>query len=348
MTRHSLLMATAAAFLAMPALAADPEFMVLDWAGFEDEGLFADYTAKYGTGPTYSFFGDDDEAFQKVDSGFKTDVVHPCSQMVGKYRDAGLIEPWDTSKIPQFANIDPKFLASPTFKDDSGVWYIPTDFGATAITYNTTEVPAEDVSTLQVFLDAKYQGRTSLPDNADDVWALALLATGVTDWSNVTDEQFKAAADWLREAHKNVSAYWSDPSEVAQLVASGQVLVAWTWNDAVALLREEGFPVGFQREPKEGSSTWFCGYVNIKDGPGKEDKAYDFINSWIRPEAGQVLLDGFGYGPANTAEMATLDPAQVAEAGVGPISAPILAQIPIDLAVREKMVEEFEKIKAGF
>lgn len=348
MTRNALLMATAAAFLALPALAADPEFMVLDWAGFEDEGLFADYTAKYGTGPTYSFFGDDDEAFQKVDSGFKTDVVHPCSQMVGKYRDAGLIEPWDVSKIPQFANIDPKFLKSKTFMDDTGVYYIPTDFGATAITYNKDEVPEEDVASLEVFRNPKYEGRISLPDNADDVWALALLATGVTDWSEVTDDQFKAAADWLRDAHKNVAAYWSDPAEVAQLVASGQVLVAWTWNDAVALLNEEGFPVGFQREAKEGSSTWFCGYVNIKDQPGVEEKAYTFINSWIRPEAGQVLLDGFGYGPANTAALATLDATQVADAGVGPVSGPILAQTPIPHTVREKMVEEFEKVKAGF
>ena len=50
--------------------------------------------------PTYAFFADDDEAFQKVSSGFKADVVHPCSQMVPKYRDAGLIEPWDIAGSP--------------------------------------------------------------------------------------------------------------------------------------------------------------------------------------------------------------------------------------------------------
>jgi len=334
--------------LAVPARAADPELLVFDWAGFEVEGLYAAYKEKNGDGPTYSFYGSDDEAFQKVASGFKADVAHPCSQMVSKYRDAGLIEPWDTSKIPDFANIDPKFLNSPVFKDDGGVWYIPTDWGVTAIAYNTEEVPAEDVKTLQVFADPKYAGRVSLPNSSDDVWALAYLATGVTDWTNVTDEQFAAAAEWLRKVHPNVRSYWNDPAEMSQIMASGEVLIAWSWNDGVAYLKDDNYPVGFEREPKEGSSTWFCGLVNLKDGPGKEEKAYDFVNSWLRTDAAPALLDAIGYGHANTVAMAAMDQAAVEAAGLGPINAPTLAQTPNDDALREKQLAEFEKIKSGF
>jgi spermidine/putrescine transport system substrate-binding protein len=353
MKLSSMLLATAAAAamalpLSGPVRAADPELLVFDWAGFEVPGLFEEYTKKYGDGPSYTFFGDDDEAFQKVASGFKADVAHPCSQMVSKYRDAGLIEPWDISKIPAFADIDPKFLDSKIFKDDGGVWYIPTDWGATAIAYNTEEVPAEDVSTLQVFVNPKYEGRTSLPDSSDDVWALAYLATGVTDWTNITDDQFNAAAAWLREAHKNVSAYWADPAEMSQLMASGAVQVAWSWNDGVAYLKADNYPVGFQREAKEGSSSWFCGYVNLKDGPGKEDKAYDFINSWLRPEAAKALLDEIGYGHSNMKGMETISAEELVDAGLNPVNAPVLAQTPNDPQQRERQQAEFEKIKAGF
>ncbi len=249
---HKTLLVSAAIALALPAHAADPDLIVFDWAGWENERLMADYVAKNGQMPTYAFFGDDDEAFQKVSSGFKSDITHPCSQMVSKYRDAGLIEPWDVSRIPEFENIAPRFLNSSVFKDDTGVWYIPTDYAYTAIAYNTDKVPAEDVASLQVFLDPKYAGRISLPDNTDDVWSLALLATGVSDWSNVTEEQFQAASDWLRQAHANVRAYWADPSELAQLMATGEVLVAWSWNDSIALMRGEGFPVGFQRQADGG------------------------------------------------------------------------------------------------
>ncbi|WP_373946460.1 ABC transporter substrate-binding protein [Paracoccus marcusii] len=343
-----LLTTTILAAAALPAYAADRELTVFDWAGFEEPSIFQAYVDKHGDSPTYAFYGDDDEAFQKVASGFKADVIHPCSQMVGKYRDAGLIEPWDTSRIPNFEQIEERFLDSEVFRDDQGVWFIPTDWGATAIAYNTETVPAEDVASLNVFTNPKYQGRTSLPDSSDDVWALAYLATGVTDWSEVTDEQFQAAAAWLREAHVNVAAYWADPSEQAQLMASGAVDVAWSWNDGVVYLQADNYPVGFQREPAEGSSTFFCGYVNVKDGPGSEDKAYDFINAWLEPSAAKALLDTIGYGHTSAAAMATIaDEPAVAE-GLAEIDAPVLAQTPNDPELRQRQLAEFEKIKAGF
>lgn len=343
----SLLAASTAAF-ALPAFAADPELTVLDWAGFDVPEIFQAYIDQHGQGPTFSFFGDDDEAFQKVASGFRADVAHPCSQMVGKYRDAGLIEPWDTSRIPNFEQIDARFLDSEVFRDDQGVWFIPTDWGATAIAYNTENVPAEDVQSLQVFVNPAYQGRTSLPDSADDVWALGYLATGTTDWDDVTDEQFQAAADWLRQAHQNVAAYWSDPSEQAQLMASGLVDVAWSWNDGVVYLQGDNYPVGFQREAEEGSSTFFCGFVNLVNGPGSEDKAYDFINAWLEPSAAKGLLDAIGYGHTSNAAMATIaDEPAVAE-GLAEIDAPVLAQTPNDPEQRQRQLAEFERIKAGF
>jgi len=338
-----------AAFLpAVGAFAADPDLIVFDWAGFEDPGLMQSYVEKNGDMPTYAFFGDDDEAFQKVSSGFKSDVTHPCSQMVSKYRDAGLIEPWDTSKIPNFGEIAPRFLKSKIFKDETGVWYIPTDYAYTAIAWNKDKVPAEDVASLSVFVNPKYAGRISLPDNTDDVWALAFLATGVTDWSNATEEQFQAAAAWLREAHKNVVAYWADPSELSQLMVGGQVLVAWSWNDSIALMRQEGFNIGFQRQAKEGASSWFCGFVNMKDGPGSEAKAYDFINSWLDHRSARALLDGFGYALSNDVAMAALPAADLEAADVSPLTTTLLAQVPIDNKMRDRMLQEFEKIKAGF
>jgi spermidine/putrescine transport system substrate-binding protein len=204
------------------------------------------------------------------------------------------------------------------------------------------------VASLDVFLNPKYAGRISLPDNADDVWSLALLATGVSDWSNVTDDQFKAAADWLRKVHPNVVAYWADPSQLSQLMVSGEIQIAWSWNDTVALLRAQNFPVGFQRQSKEGASNWFCGWVKLKNAPGKEDKAYDFINAWLDHDAAKALLANIGYSSTNAVSMSKIDPALLKAADVDPITTTLLSQTPIDPAMRDRMVNEFEKIKSGF
>lgn len=344
--RHTL--TAAIALIALPAFAEDPDLIVFDWAGFENENLVQSYVEKNGSAPTYSLYSDDDEAFQKIASGFKVDVAHPCSQMVSKYRDAGLIEPWDISRIPEFENIEERFLASDIYKDDAGVWYIPTDYAYTAVGYNTETVPAEDIASLQVFHDPKYAGRISLPDNTDDVWALALLATGVTDWTNITDEQFDAAASWLRVAHENVRTYWADPSEIAQLMVSGEVQVSWIWNDGIALMQKEDFPIGYQRQSVEGATNWFCGFVNMKDGPGDEDKLYEFINAWLEPRSAQALLDEFGSSHSNSAAMAEIPMADLKSAHIDPVDTTLLAQTPMDQTMRERMLEEFEKIKAGF
>jgi spermidine/putrescine transport system substrate-binding protein len=336
------LMASTAAY------GADPELLVFDWAGFEDQALIEGYVAKNGQMPTYAFFGDDDEAFQKISSGFKADVAHPCAQMIQKYRDAGLIEPWDVSRIPEFANIEARFLNSSIFKDDTGVWFIPTDYAYTAIAYNPEMVPAEDVATLNVFIDPKYAGRTTLPDNTDDTFSLALLATGVTDWTSVTEEQFQAAAAWLRLAHANVRTYWADPAQNAQLMKTGEALVSWSWNDGVAAMKAEEIPTGFNRTPAEGVATWFCGYVNFKDAPGSEDKAYDFINAWLEPGSAKGLLKNFGYAHANAVAMQSISAEELAAGYADPVDGPLLTQVPIDPEMRDRMTEEFEMIKSGF
>ncbi|MFZ1470356.1 MAG: extracellular solute-binding protein [Paracoccaceae bacterium] len=348
MTRFATLLAgtATALILGTAANAADPDLTVLDWAGWEIDGMLQPYVDKNGDKPSFVFFGDDDEAFQKVSSGFKADVVHPCASSFPRYRDNDLIEPWDVSKIPAVADIPDRMKTA--FTDDQGLWFVATDYAYTAIAYNTTEVPEADVASLQVFADPKYAGRIAMPNNTDDVWSLALLATGVTSWDNVTDEQFKAAADWLRKVHPNVRAYWSDPSELAQLMASGEVLVAWSWNDPVAILTAEEFPVGFNRAPAEGSTTWFCGYVNMKDGPGSEDKAYDFINSMLAPSSAQPLLDAIGYSLSNDAAMAQVPAEALKAAFVDPVTTTLLAQTPVKAEFRAKMIDEFELIKSGF
>jgi spermidine/putrescine transport system substrate-binding protein len=346
--RTTLLASAALALVTCAAHAADPELIVFDWAGFEEQSLIEGYVAKHGQMPTYAFFGDDSEAFQKVSSGFKADVAHPCSQKVQAYRDAGLIEPWDVSRIPEFANIAPRFLESSVFKDDGGVWFIPTDYAYTATAYNTDVVAPEDVASLNVFIDPKYAGRTSLPDNPEDAWSLAFLATGTTNWTNVSEEQFAAAADWLRQAHANVRAYWADPSELAQLMKTGEVVVSWSWNDGVAAMRREEVPVAFNRTATEGAATWFCGYVNFKDAPGSEDKAYDFINAWLDQGSAKGLLANFGYAHANDAAMKDITQDELKAGDVDPVDGILLSQTPLDTAFHGRMIEEFEQIKAGF
>ena len=349
MTKLTRLLGSAALIaISTTAQASDPDLLVFDWSGFEEEGFFVNYAAKHGEGPTYAFFGEEEEAFQKLRSGFKADVAHPCSQSIDKWYQAGLIEPWDISKIPSYATLAESYRTDPVFVRDGDVYFIPADLGMTGLAYNADEVPAEDVASLQVFLDPKYAGRISLPDNVDDAYALAYLATGTADWTKATEEDFKKASDWMRQAHANTRAYWADGAELAQLMATGEVLIAWSWNETPVQMQGDGFNVQFQREAEEGSSAWFCGYVNLVDGPGSEDKAHDFIESFLSQETAEYIVTEWGYGHSNTDAMGGFGEETLTEVGLNQIDAPQLEQLPMDNGLREMMIKEFERIKAGF
>lgn len=347
MKLSALLCATSFLAFGTAALAQDADLLVLDYPGFDDEAYHATYIAKNGANPTFTFFGDEEEAFQKVRSGFRADVTHICGGSVTKWSESGIIEPWDTTRITAFADLNANLTGTDVGAGTGDVFFIPTDFGATAIAYNPDEVPVEDVASLSVFLNPKYAGRLTIPDNVDDAYALAYLATGVTDWSAVTDEQFAAASDWLRQVHPNLRTYWTDPAELAQLMSTGEILVSWAWNETYPTMTGEGRPIAYQREPVEGSSLWLCGYVDMKDGPGSEDKVYDFINSMLDASATQPLLDN-GFGHANAAALGTVAPEVLTASGIGPITAPVLAQLPISVDQRERQAETFELIKSGF
>ncbi len=332
---------------ATAAAAQDAELSVLDYAGFENPAFHAGYVETHGMSPTFSFFGDEDEAFQKVRSGFQTDLTHICGGSIAKWTESGLIAPWDASRIEAFADLDAALIGK-DFDPDEPLYFVPVDWGSTAIAYNPEQVSAEDVASLSVFHNPAFAGRMTIPDNLDDAWALAYLATGVTDWSDVTDEQFNAAADWLRAAHANMRTYWTDTSELAQLMSTGEVLVAWAWNEIYPTMVEEGRAIAFEREPAEGSSVWLCGMVRMANAPGSEDKAYDYINALLAPSSTVPLLEA-GFGTSNeTALNAQVSAEELEASGLGEVSVPLFAQISVTNAHRERHAETFEMIKAGF
>lgn len=337
--------------LSRDASAADEELVIFDWAGYDDTNFFPDYIGKHGDSPTFTFFGDEEEAFQKLRAGFRADLAHPCSQSIVKWRDADLIEPWDVSRIPAFSDLVGGMADLPGFQDADGQYFIPLDWGNTALTYRADAIGDADVRSLQAFADPKFQGRTSIGDNVDDAYALAYLATGVYDWTVATDEEFEAASAWLRKAHENVRSYWSDPADLAQLMASGEVALSWAWNETATRLASEGHPVTMKRDTDEGISTWVCGYVRLREGEGSESKQYDFINAFLADNAAEYLVYEWGYGHSSQKALDGMDQEVLLGMGYSDLESfreKTLWQSPVPSGLRERMIAEFEKIKAGF
>ena len=336
--------------MAGSALAQDPDLVVFDWPGYEDPEFFGTYTEKHGAEPTFAFFGEEEEAFQKLRAGFPADAVRPCSPSVPKWIEAGIIQPLDTSRIDRWDDINPNMRDVAAFQKDGEYYFLPADYGNTGLTYNTELLSEADVQSLKAFADPKHAGRISIADNVDDAYALGFLATGVTDWTGATDEQFEAASDFLRAVHPNVLTYWADGASLAQLMQSGEVYMSWAWNETYFTMSYEGHPIAMKRDTDEGSSSWFCGLVHSATAEGSTDKFYDFLNAWMEDYVATYIVEWWGYGHSNVVS-AGVSSELLEAAGLDSspdLDAKTLFQGPVNSELRERMIAEFELIKAGF
>lgn len=329
--------------------AAAEQITVFDWSGYDDPGFFGAYVEKHGAAPNYSFFADDHEGFNKLRSGFKADLAHPCTSVVGKMRAADLVSPIDVSKLDSWGDMLPTLANLPFVSSDGEVWMVPFDWGNTGLVYRT-DLVSGDIN-LQMLKDPSLEGKISLPDGVEDAYSLAALAVGVNDWSEMNDEKFKEASDFLRAVHKNVRFYWNDQGQLDAAMKSGEIQAAWAWNATELALIFEGVEAKMIRDPAVGVASWACGYVHLKSGTGSDEEVYDFLNALSAAESGKYLIEAWGYAHSNAKSYGLADQEAVNAYGYsdpeGFMAASLFGFNPTN-EIAAKMLKEFERIKAGF
>ncbi len=322
---------------------------IFEWSGYEIPELYPAFLEKYGEAPEFPIFGDEDEAFAKMIAGFKVDMAHPCMPAIRTWRDAGLIKPIDPARIEAWDNIFPELLTIRGMQHGGDHWLLPWDWGASSIVYRTDLVDIEEES-YALLLDERYQGRMAMYDYVDEAFPVAALLSGAEDHLDMTDEELERAADVLRQIHKNMLFYWEERTTLWQAMASGEIVAAFAWNDAIVELKKQGVPVKFMI-PKEGVLSWVCGYTLMADASGSEDQAYDYLNAVMEPRVGKFLIEDYGYGHANKESYDLVSQETLEDLGLSDIEnflANSKFEGGIPPATREKMMLLWTEIKAGF
>jgi spermidine/putrescine-binding protein len=291
------------------------EIMDVTWQGYDAPELMQSYIAKYGGPPEFSYIASDDETFQKVRAGFAPDLVHPGSYMINRYFDAGLVQPFDTSRLSIWPDIAPGIKDLRGSVVDGQRYFIPAEFGNSSILFRTDLVDAEYVNenSWKIIYDERYAGRLAWYDSADATVQVAALMLGYDNIYSLGDDQLKEISGLMQKQRDVTRFYWSDVTEMEQAVASGEVVAAYAWNQSLVNLMKQGLPVAYM-VPKEGIFAWGSGFVMHKDCKNL-DAAYDYINSWISPESGAWMIDNYGYGSANLKAYDLVAPARLAELG---------------------------------
>jgi putative spermidine/putrescine transport system substrate-binding protein/spermidine/putrescine transport system substrate-binding protein len=340
----------ASAGLATTVAAETSTLSYFTWGGYDDPSFRKPYTDKYGSGPKFTFYSGTDEAFAKLQAGFTADVAHPCIHDVKKWKDAGLLQPIDTSKITAWNDLIPALRDAPALKIDGKQWLVPWEWGASSVLYRTDKVQMPEQS-FEVMVDPKYKGKTAFPDAFDEIFQLAALLAGIEKPLELQESDYPKVEEKFRELRDNARFIWTDPAQLEQAMASGEVEVAWGWPNSFKNLKKQNVPVQFMMEPREKLVTWLCGFAYLKSSTAPQQEVYDFINALEAPESGKNLVENFGYGHANSAALKLVPKADLDALGLGGDPQEFLSHGnlmgPMSDAQRKRLTDMWEDIKAG-
>ncbi|MEM7121752.1 MAG: extracellular solute-binding protein [Pseudomonadota bacterium] len=332
---------------------------VFTWSGYEEEAFVASYVNLHGTAPDFSFFADEEEAYAKLRSGFPADVIMPCTYKVPPWYRAGLLAPIDTSRLTHWNDIVPSLKNIPGTVFDDQHYFVPQDFGFTAITFRHDLAPEylEPENASWGFLwDANYSGRLSMIDSLIDGVAVASIYGGFNPF-DMNELEIEETKKLLQEQLPLLRYYAGGMSDVEQSLAAGELVASATWNGSRIRLLEQGVPVTFMKPDQpalngnpQGPMTWVCGIcLSATMDPSLEQQAYDVMDAYMSPEAGFYEVTEWAAGHANNNVYEMIDEELLLGYGLAKNPDEVLSKgiFQEEMKQEARLQEMFEEVKAG-
>jgi putrescine transport system substrate-binding protein len=270
-----------------------------NWSDYIAEDTLPSFEKKTGVKVTYDVFDSNEVLEAKLlagRSGF--DLVVPSASFLARQIQAGVFQPLDMSKLPNYKNLDKGLMKTLSKLDKGNKHSVPYLWGTTGIGYNVKQVEkvlGKDAPVDSWDLVFKPENMKKLAecgvtflDSADEIYPLALHYVGKDPGSKNKSDYKKnsEAAELLKSVRPYVKQFHS--SQYINDLANGDICVAIGWSGDIlqAMDRadeaENGVEVGYSI-PTEGTSVWFDMLAIPKDAKNS-DAAHKLINEFMDPK----------------------------------------------------------------
>src|SRR5262245_309188 len=257
------------------------EIKVLNWQGYgtDEKWALEMFEKQTGLKVVHDYFNSEQEMLTKLrTSPGAYDVVLINNIYVMDAANEGLIQPVDTSKISNFADLSPALRDSDRFVKDGKHYAVSWVWGLTSFAYNTDKIKEKPDSLLALW-DPKYAGKVGMRDDALEAIQMGALATG-QDMNHPAD--MNKVKEQLMALKPQIATFWSSEDEWNKHLAAGDYDIAIYWSGSAARSKKAmNLPVDFV-VPKEGAIGWFDGLAVAANAPNP-DGALAFINFMVDP-----------------------------------------------------------------
>ena len=304
---------------ATAAAGGDKSVNVYNWSDYIAEDTIPNFEKATGIKVTYDVFDSNEVLETKLLAGSSGyDVVVPTLNFLGRQIQAGVFQPLDKSRIPNYANLDPEIMKRLESQDPGNQYAIPYMWGTTGIGYNVDKVKAAFGSTdITSSLDLVFKPENiaklkdcgvTLLDTPSEVIPIALNYLG--EDPNSTDPAVIAkAAELLKGIRPYVTNFHS--SQYIDALANGDICLVLGWSGDIIQARDRADEAGNGVKiaysiPKEGAPQWFDMLAIPKDAKNI-DSAYAFINNLLDPQVMANNSNFISYPNAVTKAKALMD-----------------------------------------
>ncbi len=221
---------------------ADPKVLhVYNWNDYIAEDTIANFEKESGIKVVYDVYDSNETLEAKLLAGRSGyDVVVPSNSFLAKQIKAGVYQPLDRSKLPNYQNLDPQLMKTLEVSDPGNQYAIPYLWGTIGIGYNPAKVKAAlgdnaPVDSWDLLFKpenlAKLKGcGVALLDAPQKVFAQTLHYLGL-DPNSQKPEDYRKASALLQQLKPSVT-YFSSSKYITDL-ANGDVCVAMGYSGDV-------------------------------------------------------------------------------------------------------------------
>jgi spermidine/putrescine-binding protein len=267
------------------------------WTNYLPQEVIAGFEQRTGIKVNVDTYDSNEAILEKLQSGVADyDLVVPSDYMMKTLIPEGLVQTLDHARLPNFKNLDPRFLDQQY--DPKNSHSFPYLWGTTGIGYDREKVK-EPVDSWQTLFDERHAGRILMLDDAREAFgaALRLMGKSINERDPAT---LRKAAGMLKAQKRLVRTYNS--SDFANLLAAGDVDVAQGFNGEMAEAVANAQGRLAYVIPKEGGTLWIDN-VAIPKGARNLDAAYAFLDYILEPETAAKIVNGVHYAGANQAAL---------------------------------------------
>ncbi|MBB6097120.1 spermidine/putrescine transport system substrate-binding protein [Deinobacterium chartae] len=300
----ALLLASLAGAQSPKPQADDRTLYLYIWSEYIDDAIVEDFEKKFGVNVVIDLYESNEDMLAKLLGGgvSQYDLVVPSDYAIPAMIQQKLLAPLEHHKLPNFKNLDPKFV-NPPF-DPGNRYSIPYQWGTQGLAYRADLVQDLPRSWGVLFDPELQQGPFVLNDTMRDTMGSAAIYLGYS--VNTTDpDELRDIERLLRATTPRAHSFVGGVGGKNQLLA-GVATVAMVYAGDALKAAEENENIRYF-VPDEGGIVWVDN-IAITAGARHKDLAHAFINYLLEADVGARLSEYNWYASPNRASLPLIDP----------------------------------------